>query len=113
MSKTCICALVPKFLVLKKYIYILKCYCSCVGAAPQSGIASCRRVNPEPFYTPYSCTEAGAVLGRAQVAVRGEEEPVGASSSAPISRTWSLIELEQQNLTFVCLHKMESNISEL
>lgn len=93
MPKTCICALVPKFLVEKKII--LKCYCSCVGTAPQSEIANCRRLTPELFYILHSCSEARTVLGRAQVVhvvVWGEEEPVGASSRTSVSRTWSLIE---------------------
>lgn len=37
------------------YIYIKyqKCYCFCVGTAPQSGIPSCRRLNPERFCVLY------------------------------------------------------------
>lgn len=48
MSRTC--ALVPKFLV---NIYNQKCYCFCVGTAPQSGIPSCCRLNPERCSVPY------------------------------------------------------------
>lgn len=95
MSKTCICALVPKFSVKKKK-RIVKCYCSCVGTASQSETASCRRLNPDLFDILYGCTAASTVLGRAQVVhvvARREEEPVGASSRTSVSRTWSLIEL--------------------